>query len=145
MWLHIKCLRSVKLHLCAHVCHLCVIKQPDLMYYKSLYMCAYGIDFQCRAVMYLCLESCFLAGVTKRLCVCVWARCEHSHSSPALTYLRLHEAKTASMISFSEHVLSHRYEDDSRISNISIPWNSGGLHCCVFMLHHSNVSCKAAA
>ncbi len=71
--------------------------------------------------MHVCLDPCFLAGVTKRPCVCVWARSERSHSSPALTYLRLHEAKTASVISFGEPVYSRRNDDCSHFSIISIP------------------------
>lgn len=145
MPLHIKCLWSVKLHVSAHarMSSLCVIIQPDLMHCKSVYMCVDGIDFQWTVVMYLRLDSCFLAGVTKRPCVCVWACSERSHSSPALTYLRLHEAKTASMISFSEPVYSHRNNDCSHISIISILLHQhskwlGAKLLCFLMHHHSN-------
>lgn len=96
---------------------LCVLIRPDLTHWNLVYMCVcVCVDFQWIVVMYLCLDSCFLAGVTKRLCVCVWARSERSHCAPALIYLRLHEAKTASVISFS-----HTYNDCSNISIILVP------------------------
>ena len=113
---------------CPCMSSLCVMIQPHLMhckaFFKMFFMCVDGIDFQRAAVMYVCLDSCFLAGVTKSLCVCVWARSERSHSSPALTYLRLHEAKTASMISFIEarvQPAACTYNDCSHVSIISIP------------------------
>lgn len=53
-------------------------------------MSADGIDFPQAVLIYLCLDSGFLAGVTKRLRVCVWAQSEGSHSLPALTYRGLH-------------------------------------------------------
>lgn len=94
--------------LCSHTARFNALK-------SGLYVCV-CVDFQWIVVMYLCLDSCFLAGVTKRLCVCVWARSERSHCAPALIYLRLHEAKTASVISFS-----HTYNDCSNISIILVP------------------------
>lgn len=131
-----RCLWSVKLHLKAHVCRLCVIMQPDLMQCKSVFL--YVLMVLIFISQGWCI--CFLAGVTNRLCVCVWARSERSHSSPTRTYLRLHEAKTAPMISFSEHVYSQRLQTYLNQIYSAAPTlgMAGSYIVFAFMLHHSN-------
>lgn len=90
---------SVTLSVRTHACPFSVTTQPDLMHLSLV-----CVHFQWIVVMYLCFDSGVRAGVTKRLCVCVWARSELSHCSPALTCLRLrypcYHSATHTMIAF---------------------------------------------
>lgn len=135
--LHIKCLRSVKLHASARACHpLCVIIQPDLMY--------------CKSVSPLCVRWWLLIFSEQLWCICVWTPVLSLEWLRGFAYVC---GRVASALTARQHWLISGYmrqrhhlwyhsanlctateTDYSHISIISMPLQQHPkLNCCVVM------------
>lgn len=102
---------SEKVRLKDHICHLCYYAARFNVVFAHFYVWWwYWFSFHSGDVSVFSPE--WLTG-----CAYVCGRTVScSHSSPALTYLRLHEAKTAPRISLSQHVYSQRSSDCVHVS-----------------------------